>query len=138
MRRFLALTRTTHALSRSSIAAGTENEAAPASGSPLKPSANLGKSEEAEKGDADDAPASPTGDVVSVARKLSAGLSMKYDSVGGEHVPKYSEREVSVMLQQKAEELKAAMQAAHDAEVMDRRGWWLASLTLRVSDVTWA
>lgn len=46
-------------------------------------------------------------------RRLSAGLSMKYDVPGGEHVPQYSAREVDVMVAREGEALKAA----HAAEV---------------------
>lgn len=46
-------------------------------------------------------------------RRLSAGLSMKYDVPGGEHVPQYSAREMDVMVAREGEALKAA----HAAEV---------------------
>ena len=45
-------------------------------------------------------------------RRLSAGLSMAYDALG-EHCPRYSQREVELMMEKKEEE----MRAAHDAQV---------------------
>lgn len=51
-------------------------------------------------------------DVGATGRRLSAGLSLKYDA-GGEHVPKYSECELSVAVQKGCKELRAQ----HDAEV---------------------
>lgn len=59
--------------------------------------------------------------------RLSEGLSMKYD-LGGEHCPKYSQREVDLLVGKRVEEAKTALVAAQAMAHTEETASWEAKL----------